>query len=72
MVERARILKIDDGCVKFLLLLFYSLARGAVRSLPLALADSDTKSLSGLGYRELVLTGIEISSYGQDFQTGPL
>jgi threonylcarbamoyladenosine tRNA methylthiotransferase MtaB len=64
------LLKIEDGCVNYCSYCIIPHARGPVRSLPLAQAVSETKRLSELGYRELVLTGIEISSYGQDFQDG--
>ena len=41
-------------------------ARGPVRSLPLEEAARQTEQLARQGYREVVLTGIEISSWGQD------
>ena len=45
-------------------------ARGPVRSLPLATAVAQTEQLRREGYRELVLTGIEISSWGHDLKNG--
>ena len=46
-------------------------ARGRVRSLPLSEAAEEAASLAGRGYRELVLTGIEIASYGSDLPGSP-
>ena len=45
-------------------------ARGPVRSLPLETAVEQTVQLCREGYREIVLTGIEISSWGRDLKTG--
>jgi len=63
-------LKIEDGCVNFCSYCIIPYARGPIRSLPLAQAVAEAKRLAESGYRELVLTGIEISSYGADFQDG--
>ena len=66
-------LKAEDGCVNFCAYCIIPYARGAVRSLPLDRAEAETARLAGEGYRELVLTGIELSSYGRDLpgQPGP-
>lgn len=61
-------LKIEDGCVNFCAYCIIPYARGPVRSLPLERAVSETRRLEQDGYRELVLTGIEISSWGMDFK----
>ena len=63
-------LKVEDGCVNFCTYCIIPFARGPVRSLPLAEAVKQTKELAALGYRELVLTGIEISSWGREFRDG--
>ena len=63
-------LKIEDGCVNFCTYCIIPYARGPVRSLPLSQAREEAKRLQDEGYREVVLTGIEISSWGQDFQNG--
>lgn len=63
-------LKVEDGCVNFCSYCIIPYARGPVRSLPLADAAAQARRLAEEGYRELVLTGIEISSWGQDFRTG--
>ena len=59
-------LKVEDGCRNFCTYCIIPFARGPVRSLPLAEAVRQTEYLSAEGYREVVLTGIEISSWGQD------
>ena len=63
-------LKIQDGCVNFCSYCIIPYARGPVRSLPLARAQAEAVRLSGEGYQELVLTGIEISSWGRDLEKG--
>ena len=67
-------LKIEDGCVNFCSYCIIPYARGPVRSLPLDHAAAEAKRLADLGYKELVVTGIEISSWGQDLKdgTGPI
>lgn len=71
MASRTRaMLKVEDGCVNFCTYCIIPFARGPVRSLPLADAVAETARLAAEGYRELVLTGIEISSYGSDFKDG--
>ncbi|MEA4934941.1 MAG: tRNA (N(6)-L-threonylcarbamoyladenosine(37)-C(2))-methylthiotransferase MtaB, partial [Lawsonibacter sp.] len=63
-------LKIEDGCVNFCSYCIIPYARGPIRSLPLAEARAQAAQLAEEGYRELVLTGIEISSWGQDQAEG--
>ena len=63
-------LKVEDGCVNFCAYCIIPYARGPVRSLPLDEAARQSRRLAGEGYREVVLTGIEISSWGQDLKTG--
>ena len=71
MTSRTRaMLKVEDGCVNFCSYCIIPFARGPVRSLPPDEAAAQVRSLRAQGYRELVLTGIEISSYGQDFKDG--
>lgn len=65
------LLKIEDGCSNFCTYCIIPYTRGPVRSMPLDTAISECKKLSGLGYKEIVITGIEISSYGKDL-TPPL
>ena len=63
-------LKIQDGCDNFCTYCIIPYARGGVRSLPKAVAVEQTAQLRQEGYRELVFTGIEISSWGHDLKTG--
>ena len=63
-------LKVEDGCVNFCSSCLIPYARGPVRSLPLDEAAEQARRLAGEGYREVVLTGIEISSWGRDLKTG--
>ena len=58
-------LKVEDGCVNFCSYCIIPYARGPVRSLPLDAAVREVRRLREEGYRELVLTGIEISSWGR-------
>ena len=63
-------LKVEDGCVNFCTYCIIPYARGPVRSLPLEQAVEQARQLAAEGYREIVLTGIEISSWGHDFKDG--
>jgi len=64
-------LKVEDGCTNFCSYCIIPYARGPVRSLPLDQAVAEAKTLAEKGYRELVLTGIELSSYGRDLEGRP-
>ncbi|WP_295865008.1 tRNA (N(6)-L-threonylcarbamoyladenosine(37)-C(2))-methylthiotransferase MtaB [uncultured Oscillibacter sp.] len=63
-------LKVEDGCVNFCSYCIIPYARGPVRSLPLETAVRRARELDAAGYREIVLTGIEISSWGRDLKNG--
>lgn len=64
-------LKVEDGCTNFCSYCIIPYARGPVRSLPLERAAAEARRLAEEGYRELVLTGIELSSWGRDLPGGP-
>lgn len=66
MSRTRAMLKVEDGCLNFCSYCIIPFARGPVRSLPVAEAVRQTEQLAAEGYREVVLTGIEISSWGQD------
>ena len=71
MAERTRaMLKVEDGCVNFCTYCIIPYARGPVRSLPKTEAVAQTRRLREEGYRELVITGIEISGWGHDLKNG--
>ena len=59
-------LKIEDGCVNFCTYCIIPYTRGRVRSLPIPEVKKQAAQLEAEGYRELVVTGIEIASYGKD------
>lgn len=64
-------LKVEDGCVNFCSYCIIPYARGPVRSLPAEEAAKQARALAQKGYRELVVTGIEISSWGRDLPGKP-
>ncbi len=64
-------LKVEDGCVNFCTYCIIPYARGPVRSLPADRAAAQAEALAWAGYRELVVTGIEISSWGRDLPGQP-
>lgn len=69
--ERTRaMLKVEDGCVNFCTYCIIPYARGAIRSLPIETAVRQVLELQAQGYLEVVVTGIEISSWGQDLKNG--
>jgi len=66
------LLKIQDGCDNYCAYCVVPYARGRSRSLPLSRMAEYAKQLEEQGYKEIVITGIEISSYGKDFSQPPL
>ena len=71
MRERTRaMLKVQDGCNNFCTYCIIPYARGPVRSEPLDQAVAQTRALAEAGYREVVVTGIEIASWGWDLKDG--
>ena len=69
--ERTRaMLKVQDGCNNLCSYCIIPYARGRVRSLPLADAVTQARKLAQEGYREIVVTGIEVASWGWDFHDG--
>ncbi len=67
--EHARAyIKIQDGCNQFCSYCVIPYARGRVRSRKAEDIIAEIQGLVQAGYREIVLTGIHISSYGIDFE----
>ena len=64
-------LKIQDGCVNFCSYCIIPYTRGRICSLPIDQAVKETERLRDEGYRELVLTGIEVAAYGSDLPGKP-
>ena len=72
LAERTRaMLKVEDGCANFCSYCIIPYARGPVRSLPAETAEEEVRRLAAEGYREIVVTGIEISSWGRDLPGRP-
>ena len=70
--ERTRaMLKVQDGCVNFCSYCIIPYTRGPIRSAPVALAVEQARELAARGYREIVITGIEIASWGADLPGKP-
>ena len=63
-------LKIQDGCDNFCSYCKVPFARGRPKSKPLEKAAAEARALAGHGYREIVLTGICLGSYGKDRKDG--
>ncbi len=59
--------KIEDGCNRFCSYCIIPYARGRVRSKPLEELQSELEALAGKGYREIVLVGINLTAYGQEW-----
>ena len=70
--ERTRaMLKVQDGCVNFCSYCIIPSTRGPIRSAPLELAVQQARELSDMGYKEIVITGIEIAGWGADLPGKP-
>ena len=70
--ERTRaMLKVQDGCVNFCSYCIIPYTRGPIRSAPVDLAVQQAVELAERGYREIVITGIEIASWGADLPGKP-
>ena len=61
-------IKIQDGCNQFCSYCIIPYARGRVRSRSMEDILQEVRGLTANGYKEIVLTGIHISSYGLDFE----
>ena len=66
--ERTRaFVKIEDGCNRFCSYCIIPYARGRVRSKPLPEIYNELSHLRMKGFKEVVLVGINLSAYGQEF-----
>jgi len=61
--------KIEDGCNRFCTYCAIPYARGRVRSRSLDDLKEEVEVLAAAGYREVVLTGINLTAFGQDTDT---
>ena len=60
-------IKVQDGCNQFCTYCIIPYARGRVRSRKISQVIEEIQALAARGYKEVVLTGIHLSSYGLDF-----
>lgn len=58
-------MKIQEGCDRYCAYCIIPSVRGPVRSMPLDRVRSEAQRLAGAGYREIVVTGIHLASYGR-------
>lgn len=61
-------IKIQDGCNQFCSYCIIPYTRGRVRSRSIEEIEKEVRDLVNAGYKEVILTGIHISSYGLDFE----
>lgn len=61
-------IKIQEGCNQFCSYCIIPYARGPIRSRDLEDILIETKRLAKAGFKEVILTGIHVTSYGKDFQ----
>jgi len=62
-------LKVQDGCDNYCSYCIVPYARGKSTSVPIAAAITEAENLVESGYKEIVLTGVQLSSYGKDFES---
>ena len=66
-LERTRaFVKIEDGCDRYCSYCIIPTARGPIRSKALPALSEELRGLALAGYREVVLVGINLSSYGKE------
>ncbi|MBC2577266.1 tRNA (N(6)-L-threonylcarbamoyladenosine(37)-C(2))-methylthiotransferase MtaB [Peptostreptococcus russellii] len=63
-------IKVQDGCDRFCTYCIIPYARGRIRSRDLNSIIDEVSNLANMGYREVVLTGIHVASYGKDLKDG--
>ncbi|NLA53058.1 MAG: tRNA (N(6)-L-threonylcarbamoyladenosine(37)-C(2))-methylthiotransferase MtaB, partial [Clostridiales bacterium] len=60
------VMKIQEGCDRYCAYCIIPYVRGGIRSRELSYIKLEAQRLAAAGYREVVLTGIHLSSYGRD------
>lgn len=60
------VMKIQEGCENRCAYCVIPSVRGPVRSMPLPEVEEEARALGEAGYKELVVTGIHLMSYGRD------
>jgi threonylcarbamoyladenosine tRNA methylthiotransferase MtaB len=58
-------MKIQEGCDRYCAYCIIPSVRGPVRSMPLENVRAEARRLAGAGYKEIVVTGIHMASYGR-------
>ncbi|MGI6668913.1 MAG: tRNA (N(6)-L-threonylcarbamoyladenosine(37)-C(2))-methylthiotransferase MtaB [Acetivibrionales bacterium] len=65
--ERTRaFIKVQDGCSRFCSYCIIPYARGPVRSRPAEEVVCEVRKVADAGFKEVILTGIHLASYGMD------
>ena len=65
--EKTRaVMKIQEGCDRYCAYCVIPYVRGPIRSMPLEDVRDEAARLAAAGYREIVLTGIHLASYGRE------
>ena len=64
-------LQVQNGCDHRCTFCIIPYGRGPSRSVPVADVVAQTRLLVEQGYRELVVTGVDITSYGKDLEASP-
>lgn len=69
--EKTRaVIKVQDGCDRFCSYCLIPFARGHIRSREIQNVIEEIKKIVDDGFKEVVITGIHIASYGRDFKDG--
>ena len=63
-------MKIQEGCDRWCTYCIIPSVRGPIRSRPVDEIAAEARSLAEAGFREVVLTGIHLTSYGRDMKDG--
>ena len=62
------VIKVQDGCNMFCTYCIIPYARGKIRSRKIENIVKEVKDIAKQGIKEVVITGIHVSSYGKDFE----
>ena len=69
--EKTRaVIKVQDGCDRFCSYCLIPFARGHIRSRAIDNVIEEVKKIVEDGFKEVVITGIHVASYGRDFKDG--
>lgn len=63
-------MKIQEGCDRWCTYCIIPSVRGPIRSRPVDEIRAEAESLAQAGFKEVVLTGIHLTSYGRDMKDG--